>query len=270
MKQKLIDLDYLHHGYYVKNKSQQQLADELGVSQWVISQRMKKAKWIAKDKTRKIVGCRKYTLNEGALRKITPKVAWVLEWYLADGSIGSNNNAVVLGVNDKDCDILHKMKEFFEYSGPILNKTTKIKNKTHIGKVLQICSKQIRSDFIHYGICPRKTSNEKYLKCINTEKLDRCFIRGIFEGDGTLADYKSGQRIFQIVGTYELLTQIQKRLMRYLGVRKTKFHCQNKDANHYMMRYSGKYQVLKIAKWIYQDSQFNLNRKYNVYKEMEK
>lgn len=103
------------------------------------------------------------------------------------------------------------------------------------------------------------------------EELARQFIKGVFEGDGSLLLYpKSNRYRFQIVGTIELLTEIQNRLVAYIGLSKTKIHCQNSESNHYLMQYSGCFQVPKIAEWIYKDSKWHLDRKYKVYRKMVK
>jgi hypothetical protein len=122
------------------------------------------------------------------------------------------------------------------------------------------------------AVKPTKSGAEEYLNCIKGEFLDRAFIRGVFEGDGSILIYpQRNSYCFQIVGTKELLLEIQKRLVMYVGIETTKLWCQNKKANHYMMRYTGRFQVLKICQWIYSNVGENrLERKYDKYKELEK
>jgi len=256
--------------YYKEGKSQQRIANELGISQWMVSDRMRKAGLKTKPKHRNLTR-QKYTVNETALYKITTHTAWVLGWLVADGFVNKSDNSFGIKVARKDVDVLEKIREFFSYDGPILDCRHRNKDtgKSYKQKLLKMSSASLRNRLIELGITPNKTSHEVYLDSISGEILDRQFIKGVFEGDGSLLYYPHTKRFkFQVVGTLELLSEIQDKLVQYLGLRKTKIHCQNRESNHHLMQYSGKHQVPKIAQWIYQDSIWHLDRKYNTYKRM--
>lgn len=258
----------IRHKYYVENKSQTQISVELGVSQWKISQLMKSYGFVTKSKTRAL-SRKKYEVDECCLDLLTTTVAWVLGWYLADGNINRKDNSFILKLSPKDEQVLCVMKSIFGYNGPLLAATTKLKNgKKYKSIILKISSRKLRTRLVEYGITPGKTENEKYLECIQGVDLDRHFIKGVFEGDGSILCYRKCT-IFQIVGTKELLTEIQLRLMKHLNLRKTKLYKHKKSKNHYMLRYSGKNQVRNIARWLYHDSIFHLNRKYQIYQKLE-
>ena len=270
MKRINIPLHELQRLYCEENKSQEEIAKIFGVSQWIISKRMRDNHIERKSKTRNL-SSRKYQVNESALDILTPEVAWVLGWFLADGFVDSKNDTFGIRLSVKDVDLLCKIKSLLEYTGPIIDTSTVLKKtgKLYKGKLLKITSSVLKRKLIVYGIKPKKTSKETYLSAINSEILDKHFIKGVFEGDGSLLYYPDSKRYkFQIVGTLELLSEIQRRLVSYLKVSLTKLHCQSARSNHYMMQYSGRKQVLKIASWLYDESKLHLDRKYNVYKEM--
>mgnify|MGYP001160614852 CR=1 FL=1 len=263
-------IEAIKQKYYKEGKSQQQIADELGISQWMVSDRMRKARLKTKPKTWKL-GQRKYELNEAAFDKITPHAAWVLGWLVSDGFVSKSSNSFGVKVSPKDVDALEKIKSFFSYSGPILKGRSRLKatGKTYGHRLLKITSPKLKQTLLSLGVSPSKTSHETYLPTVEGEALDRQFIKGVFEGDGSLLYYPKTNRFkFQVVGTSELLHEIQDRLVKYLGIGKTKIHCQNSVSNHHLMQYSGKHQVPKIARWIYQDSIWHLDRKHNTYKRM--
>ena len=82
-------------------------------------------------------------------------------------------------------------------------------------------------------------------------------IRGIFEGDGHIglkynAEGKIVDARFSIAGTYNTCENIQKILIKEVGVSQTKIsHKANKC---YSLNYGGRLQVIKIIKWIYQNA----------------
>lgn len=264
-----IDPNVLKKLYYDDELSQARIAKWLNVTQYVVSSRMRELGLKTRPKHHKL-SRQKYKINESCLKEITPDVAWVLGWMLADGFVVRSDNCFGIRLAAYDVQVLEEIKEFFGYSGPILNCTTKLKKtgKVYPGKLLKISSKKLRQRFIDLGIAPSKSGREKYLACINNTELHRSFIRGVFEGDGSLLEYTDRRR-FQIVGTKELLLSIQDQLVKYISIRRTKLQCQNKESNHYLLQYSGRLQVPKIANWIYSGAHKKLDRKFNVYKKMK-
>ena len=142
MKRLVVSKETLKHKYHIENKSQDQIAKELGISQWVISDRMRKFKIDRKPKTRNL-GKRKYNLNEHFFDKITPNVAWVIGWILSDGNVTSDNYKITINLRREDQKILETIKDLLSYGGPIYKTSSNVKNKVHFGSSLQIGSKHL-------------------------------------------------------------------------------------------------------------------------------
>lgn len=267
-----IDVEKIKTMYCVDGMSQQEIAVYLGVSQWSISQRMKKFGIATQSKTRNL-GKKIYQVNDSFLDVITKKNAWTLGWILADGWI-DKKNSFGIKVSEKDRDVLEKIRDILSYSGPILESSTTLKktNKTYKSCILKINSKQIRNQLIAFDITNNKTLKEIYPSILReySEDINRNFIKGVFEGDGSIILSKTKKVTFQIVGTLELLSSIQEYLIKFVNVNKTKIAKNgNSKNNHYALRYHGKIQGQKIFDWIYKDSECHLNRKYNKYLEMK-
>lgn len=258
----ILTIDAFNEEYYKNGKSQQELANEYSVSQTTISSFMKKHSLGALSKTRNI-GLPTYSHNKTLFDTISEKDCWILGWILSDGCIV--DNSIVFNLANKDLEVLIKIKDYFEYTGPIYEHKTKLNGKIHVGNKLKIRSHELVNKIINIGINKNKSLNEIYPKKILDLDIgcNRQFIKGIFEGDGSIMDIKSP--CFQIVGTKELLTDIQNILVSELDLKFTKLTNNVVGKNHYALRYRGKFNAMNVMDWIYKDSNYHLDRKYNKY-----
>jgi hypothetical protein len=249
MKRKELPLDLIHHLYFVDDLSQEEIAKRLGVTQWMISDRMRTAGLRSKARTRNLWQ-KKYCVDEEAFKSLNPKVAWVLGWLMSDGYV-SNDRVFGIKVADKDQDIVFKLRDFLCYDGPIYSQKTFLRatNKFYGEVCLQINSPPLVNDLRLYGIVRGKSGSERFpdlILCSGDEAIIKAFIQGVFEGDGSILLEKETSLVFQIVGTHELLTVIQDLLVRYVRVSKTKLTHNTKQSNHYALRYRGRYNALRI------------------------
>lgn len=252
--------------YYGKGLSQQAIADRFGVSQWVICHRMKEEGWKALDKTRRF-NPRKYKIDHNAFSRLDNKTAWLLGWVSSDGYV-KRSGVVGLKVSFKDKDIAEKLRNYLCYTGPLhirrqfLQKT----NKAYKQISLEAFSRNIVERLASFGIVPNKSLTLKFPAIIiksGKEEIIRNYIRGLFEGDGSLLVERRSSLLFQIVGTYEICVGVQRCLIKYLGVSKTKLTNNITGKNHFAVRYRGRLQVLKIMDWLYKKAYNNvLERKY--------
>lgn len=258
----------LQHLYFDEGLSQRTIADRLGVTQYAVSARMREFGFKTRPKHCKL-SRQKYFIDSTCLDEVTPKSAWILGWFVSDGFVSKKENYFGIKLAPRDASLLSMVKQYFQYSGPILDAKSKLKGskKIYRCKLLKMSSAPLRERLIELGVRPAKTGKETYLDCIDSPELDRAFIQGIYEGDGSLLRYPSRMK-FQIVGTWQLLSAIQTKLIEYIGVNKTKLHCHSRSKNHYMLQYSGCQQVPRIADWIYSGSTMRLKRKYDVYMKM--
>lgn len=266
-----LSIEQIKHKYYKENKSQAQIAKELEVSQWVISHRMRTAELEIKSKTRNFTN-RKYTVNHDYFDRITEESAWILGWLISDGF--AQKNYFGIKVSEKDADIIYKIKEMLDYTGVVYSYENKLTqtNKTYRQKHLKITSNKIVNRLKDFEIYPNKSLTVKFPRIIlntGSEDIIRNFIKGVFEGDGSILLDKNTSLLFQIVGTKELLQEIQTCLIKYLNVNRNKLTRNVLISNHYALRYRGRYQALKIFDWLYCSSQFHLDRKFKKYLEIK-
>lgn len=266
-KEKLYDL------YHNRGMSQLEIADKMGISQSMISYWMRKFGIDSKNRTWKIAGSRvKYTFDDTRTQRMDKDLAWVLGWVVGDGNIRTEGLEILL--SERDIDVLQKVREVFRFGGPIKSGATYLKKtgKWYRRVSLSIRRKNLAKWFIEIGVPPRKSQRETYPSILKgcSETIHRAFIRGLFEADGTITKYSTGQMVFQIVGTKELLTMVQSILIEILGLGKTRLYKQKCSRNHFMLRYVGNKQVPRIMDLLYMDGGYRMNRKYEVYQSLRR
>lgn len=261
-------MDLVRYKYYTEGKSQERIAKELAISQWVVSDRMRKAGLKTLSRTRGLNPW-KYSINHHAFDELNDKTAWFLGWMISDGFIRGNKR-FGLKVSIVDKDIVEKLRKCVQYTGPIYQHKEKLNSKSKIYHQVSIqpTSERIVSQFMKMGVVPNKSLSVKFPKTIadQNENIIRSFIRGVFEGDGSFLLEKRQSPIFQIVGTRELCGSIRRYLVKYNRVKLTKLTQNIKGRNHFALRYRGRYQAIRIMDWLYQNAGPNvLDRKYNQY-----
>lgn len=266
-----LSIKEIKYKYYKEKKSQSEIAKEFGISQWVISHRMRDAGLKMMYKLRGLSN-KRYAHKESFFDGLTEKSAWVIGWLISDGYVQKNYFGIK--VSEKDADVLYKIKDMIGYTGiiynyeSILTKTGKIYRQRH----LKITSSKIANRLKDFGIYPNKSLTVEFPRIIlktNREGITKNFIKGVFEGDGSILLEKNRSLLFQIVGTKELLYGIQNCLIKYLSVGRNKLTRNSPISNHFALRYRGRYQAQKIFDWLYGESKFHLDRKYNKYLEIK-
>lgn len=146
----------------------------------------KRSKGVQRSITR--TGCIKYNWDG---KEITnEKEAYIFGLFLADGYVGDTQ----LGIRLKKSDI-ELLKEIRDYFSSELT----IKEESESYSII-ISSKQICSNFINNGMLRHKTGKNIHIPSIDTS-LIRHFIRGYFDGDGSVFKCSNG-------GTYYLKSNI--------------------------------------------------------------
>lgn len=138
---------------------------------------------------------------------------------------------------------------------------------------LEFDSEGVVNDLLRLGVRgkgePRKFPDKEV-----PEQLRRHVIRGLWDGDGTLALAGDGSKdwYFNISGSKPLLEEVQKELIRNCGVGKvTIFDVKDEKSGEittWRLQYKGNEQVPRIMRWLYQSASIKHEGKYKKYLEM--
>lgn len=205
--------------------------------------------------------------------------AYWLGFITADGSVSKNSLAINLGRKDR-C-LLERFKLVLEASQEIIDHVQKSRVHTfRDGRKytfpcsemsrITIYGKEIAENMNRLNVVQNKT---KYMKMpIFPEKYARDFIRGVFDGDGTVYKVrrKKGSDAYYVSfsGQKIVLEYINELLSSVLGINKSKLYSGGRGSNGFYITWGGNKIVEKIYRFMYSDeSVFSLQRKKDIFIE---
>lgn len=208
----------------------------------------------------------RYKLDYKFFEIWTPESAYIYGFISADGYIkyehgDRNENSLQFELADYDADILYKIKDMLQYEGDVRH------SKRNTVK-FSIGNKKLIKDLIDKGM-PKtnKTFEIKYPETLPDELFSH-YLRGLFDGDGTIYYNDSKGLLFRLLGTESLLLEIQNKINEFcLDI--SNIHLQDRapqGANVFALSVSNKNSI-KIFDFMYKDSTIHLDRKYNKYLE---
>lgn len=258
---KLLDL-------YNEGKSLREIEKIMNHTRKTLARELKRNNIIIRDNS---INSRKYSHQHNFFEVIdTEAKAYWLGFMYADGFIskhkhGSYYFGVTLSKSDKSH--LIKFKDSLEATNEIKDYVGSGFAKNNMFSRLLICSKKTVNDLIDKGCIENKTMLLKF----PTEKqipkeLIHHFVRGYFDGDGTINSYnRNGYTTYTIgfVGQYDFLENIK------ILLNNKKLKLSTKDNKTFQVNFHGNRQAQRILDFLYKDATIYLDRKYNKYLEFK-
>lgn len=265
----------LNQEQYVVNcynkKSAQSLANELKTTKECIG-----AIWHRYNLTGKTN--RQYYLNEDYFSVIdSPDKAYWLGWIASDGCIYESSDSrqmlLCFGLQASDAEILQKLNRSLNCTKPL----SFSKVKTPTGKIVervnwQISSNKLCKDLEQYNLHPRKTYDYIFPDNINKEYY-RDFIRGFFDGDGTISHNFSQNTLYSVNVSITGFFKNLKKIQEILSLEDIDSHLQkdyrkyNTDGDFGSLVFTNKIMKTKFLHYIYDDANLYLERKYKLAKK---
>ena len=262
VKQKLIDLaieEYLNT--QEDQRSLTKLGEKYGIKRQTLSKHLKNRGYEVINYQNKI------RCDENVFDKIdNEEASYWLGFLYADGNISSTGNRLEVRLSIKDIGHLEKFRSFLKLSTEIRTGVCNGNGFCH----LAIRNKHLWNTLNNLGCSPRKSLILKFPKLNifkgNKKELIKHFIRGYVDGDGCLCLYKqtngSIRTELNLVGTLDFVTYINK-LFKNIGYIRNK-SCKNWENKSYSLSFSN-VPSRKIARFLYENSNIYLDRKYNKY-----
>ena len=194
--------------------------------------------------------------------------AYWLGFLYADGNISSAGNRLEVRLSIKDLSHLEKFRKFLKLSTEIRTGVCNGNGFCH----LSVRNKHLWNTLNNLGCYPQKSLILKFPKLSifkgNVQELVLHFIRGYVDGDGCLTVYKRKTGVIAtelgLVGTESFLKAVNK-IFKNKGYISNK-SCQNWENKAFQLKFSF-VPSRKIARYLYENANVYLERKYNKYLE---
>lgn len=209
----------------------------------------------------RLKGNQKYSVNEDYFKLIDcEEKAYWLGFMYADGYIIEKNSSLYAGVLIKDREHLEKFKVCIESNNPIKN-TSKHNNYT-----INISNKKFCENLITQGCVPRKTFLIKFP--ILRDDLKRHFIRGFFDGDGSITCSDKTLQITICCASNDFINELVNELYSSLELKRIKKIYIRKDGLLLYVNSSGE-DIILLSKYFYDNSNIYLERKKEIFDKVE-
>lgn len=211
----------------------------------------------------------KYYVNQDYFKKIDNEFkAYWLGFLYADGCnrIKRKNNkteyVLALTLASVDKTHINKFLNSLQSDSIIRDYDVFLNDKTFKSSNIGICNKQICEDLNILGCTPNKSLSLSFpSKQQLPEEFIRDFIRGYFDGDGSIhINLKKRKVSLSFVGTQDFLLSIQKIINNELGINFMALQ-QQKGNKSYQFAYGGIYDCSLIYNYLYNDCNIYLDRK---------
>ena len=188
--------------------------------------------------------------------------AYYLGMFLADGNVCKPNGRenqksyiIQIELMESDKYIIEKFKELIDSD----NKIYKVSKGKSYNCHFMVNSRKMAGDLRKYGIFERKTFYTELCYCI-PDYLMPHYIRGIFDGDGTVYFRHKDPKIlrFGFYGTHKLMSQLRDYLFEKIGLTPNKVY----DKETVSFTNNGKQEdIVSFYNYIYKDATIYLKRK---------
>lgn len=223
---------------------------------------------LQKDFSYKLSDRRKYTLNDFYFSDInSQEKAYILGLFAADGYVGYHNEFIL---SSKDRDILEKIRKEMKISKELSIGSKGGFENSGRNYEIRLSSKFLANDLNHLGFYPNKSLTFDKIPDIEDD-LKRHFLRGYFDGDGSITHYI---RTYNIKGksySYDRLTMtilatplLLEEFISVFDIKKYSFNKSKTDGLKYLY-ISSKEELLHMYDIMYKDSSISLDRKREIW-----
>lgn len=249
---------------YLNGMSTKKIAEKYGVSRTAVSNYLKKQ---GVEIVQKYVKHSKYTFDEHWLDEMdSPEKWYFLGFMYADGSVGiSGGNyrvRIKLKADETEKELLEKFKSLLKSDREItyeeyFNKSYESVEKTYL---FSLGGKYFCERLIELGCIPNKSLTLEPPKDI-PEKFEKDFLRGYFDGDGSILLREEGTLAnIRILGTEKVAKFIDGVITKHTGI-VPNTQARKGRVNQWQVDIAQQRDVKTFAEWLYSDANLYLRRK---------
>lgn len=192
--------------------------------------------------------------------------AYILGFLMADGTI-TNKGVVAFELSDKDIEILNYIKQQISPDSIIKKYDRKRSFKGYTWdsntSILYIKSKNYYTDLKKLGVLPNKTYLNQNIPNIDSSLISH-FIRGYFDGDGSIWECRGHLRI-SFTGEFNLLNELSSYLYKNNILSKRCVVIQKKLQHDAYFTFGSEIDKRNFFNFIYNKAPFFLTRKFKKF-----
>ena len=198
-------------------------------------------------------------VNNNYFSEQNNRMAYIMGFLAADGNVSKNGNRIQSQLSLKDKEHLEMIQseiggcEVYEYE-----------SNGYKSCGWHCCSSQIKKDLAVYGIIPHKTGTLSIPKVLDKQYW-KDFIRGYFDGDGTICKDGTGFRVTITSANKQILEDINS-YFEENGIKPSNLY---KDHNNICIRFRSQASI-DIYNLLYYNDCLCLKRKKEKYIELMK
>lgn len=214
----------------------------------------------------------KYHINDHYFDDIrNPEVIYTIGLLYSDGC-NHNKQSISISLEETDGYILERINNNMENECKIYFKD--YSNKHDFGyhykdqKCLNVHNERIAIVLDILGVVPRKSLILQFPKWLHPSLYSH-FIRGVFDGDGSIYRYfrknTAPQFVLTITSTEDMCRAIVDICAKYIGINSHIYDASCHNGITKVFSICGRNIVQKMMEWMYKDANIFLLRKYNRY-----
>lgn len=204
---------------------------------------------------------RKHTYNHDYFSKWSCNMAYILGFISADGNV--YKNSIRIDLQPRDVSVLNFIRLNISPKARI---ETKHKGKS---KALNLNSSKMVKTLANYNIVPNK-SHSIHIDYTIPKKYRMDFLRGVFDGDGTVYIHKKHRQILsEIYSGSEKFIKDLKKICGNIGKIRTRYKCGYENPIYVLV--FNQTESIKLRDLLYSNGGFCLKRKRSIfYTKIEK
>jgi len=191
--------------------------------------------------------------------------AYVLGWFYADGCV-DNEGKMRLQIQAGDGAIIEEIKRLMGYDGPLYDVPPPKKFPHRKAQIsLQINRKTMADKLIALGCTPNKSLTVSMpTKDQVPSEFFHHFIRGVFDGDGSITIKKNKYVQCSITSTDIFLQPLRDYLLKNHKIETKHYYRYDYTNTMNMMTTKTSHSIL-FLQWMYRDSTYSLTRKKAIF-----
>lgn len=247
--------------FYSQGKSQIFIEKELGLTRKTIRELLKTTDQTYRSKSEQLLIHRKNDVRPDAFDDLTnEETAYWIGFFHADGHLRNLGGEISIELQRGDKGHLEKFKKFLNCSNKIKDRVDK---KGHELSQIKVGCKSLHNRLKQYGYTNKKSSDASVPEEL---KYNKHFWRGVIDGDGGVYDYKHlYSKVVFLCGNLNTVLGFINFISKELNIEPKipSTHTSIFQIHYYK-------EAIQIYNLLYSSSTVHLDRKYEIFKNLEK